>query len=53
MGSGSVITENVPADSLALARGRQAVKAGWAQAFRNRPENLEKAKKDAAKKAGG
>lgn len=50
VGSGSVITENVPADSLALARGRQAVKAGWAEAFRNRPENLEKAKKDAAKK---
>ncbi|MCZ8374377.1 MAG: bifunctional UDP-N-acetylglucosamine diphosphorylase/glucosamine-1-phosphate N-acetyltransferase GlmU [Beijerinckiaceae bacterium] len=53
VGSGSVITENVPANALALARGRQAVKAGWADAFRARPENVEKARKDAAKKGGG
>jgi bifunctional UDP-N-acetylglucosamine pyrophosphorylase / glucosamine-1-phosphate N-acetyltransferase len=30
VGAGSVITENVPADALALARGRQANKLGWA-----------------------
>ena len=30
IGAGSVITENVPADALAVARGRQAVKPGWA-----------------------
>ena len=34
IGSGSVITENVPADALALARGRQVVKEGWAQRLR-------------------
>ncbi len=32
--SGSVITENVPADALALARGRQTVKEGWASRLR-------------------
>jgi bifunctional UDP-N-acetylglucosamine pyrophosphorylase / glucosamine-1-phosphate N-acetyltransferase len=30
VGSGSVITENVPADALAIGRGRQVVKKGWA-----------------------
>jgi bifunctional UDP-N-acetylglucosamine pyrophosphorylase / glucosamine-1-phosphate N-acetyltransferase len=34
VGSGSVITENVPANALALARGRQVVKEGWAQRLR-------------------
>jgi bifunctional UDP-N-acetylglucosamine pyrophosphorylase/glucosamine-1-phosphate N-acetyltransferase len=34
IGSGSVITANVPADALALARGRQVVKEGWAQRLR-------------------
>jgi bifunctional UDP-N-acetylglucosamine pyrophosphorylase / glucosamine-1-phosphate N-acetyltransferase len=28
--AGSVITENVPADALAIGRGRQAIKPGWA-----------------------
>jgi len=32
--AGSVITDNVPADALAIARGRQANKAGWAAARR-------------------
>jgi bifunctional UDP-N-acetylglucosamine pyrophosphorylase/glucosamine-1-phosphate N-acetyltransferase len=44
VGSGSVIVEDVPADALAIARGRQAGKAGWAKAFRDA--------KSAAKKAG-
>lgn len=30
IGSGSVITNDVPADALALGRGRQVVKEGWA-----------------------
>ena len=30
VGSGSVITRDVPADALALGRGRQTVKEGWA-----------------------
>ena len=36
VGSGSVITEEVSADALALARGMQAEKAGWAKRFRER-----------------
>src|SRR6185437_12237283 len=34
VGSGSVITKDVPADALALARGRQVHKEGWAAEFR-------------------
>ncbi len=34
VGSGSVITDDVPADALALGRGRQTVKDGWAKAVR-------------------
>jgi bifunctional UDP-N-acetylglucosamine pyrophosphorylase / glucosamine-1-phosphate N-acetyltransferase len=34
--SGSVITRNVPADALAVARGRQEERPGWAKAFRER-----------------
>ena len=36
IGSGSVITKSVEADALAVARGRQQAKAGWAKAFRER-----------------
>ncbi|WP_414470880.1 bifunctional UDP-N-acetylglucosamine diphosphorylase/glucosamine-1-phosphate N-acetyltransferase GlmU [Microvirga sp. M2] len=36
VGSGSVVTENVPADALALGRGRQVVKEGWAARFREK-----------------
>ena len=32
--AGSVITEDVPADALAIARGTQTVKPGWAATFR-------------------
>lgn len=32
--AGSVITENVPSDALAIGRGRQANKPGWAKARR-------------------
>ena len=31
VGAGSVVTENVPADALALGRGRQVNKPGWAK----------------------
>ena len=34
IGSGSVITENVPADALALARGKQVIKEGGATRLR-------------------
>jgi bifunctional UDP-N-acetylglucosamine pyrophosphorylase/glucosamine-1-phosphate N-acetyltransferase len=34
--SGSVVTDDVPADALALGRGRQTVKEGWAAAERKR-----------------
>lgn len=36
IGSGSVVTEDVPADALAVGRGRQVVRTGWAAAFRER-----------------
>jgi len=32
--AGSIITENVPADALGIARGRQTNKPGWAAAWR-------------------
>jgi bifunctional UDP-N-acetylglucosamine pyrophosphorylase / glucosamine-1-phosphate N-acetyltransferase len=35
VGSGSVITGNVPADALALGRARQVVKANWATRLRS------------------
>jgi bifunctional UDP-N-acetylglucosamine pyrophosphorylase/glucosamine-1-phosphate N-acetyltransferase len=35
-GTGSVITKNVAADALAVARGQQVEKPGWAAAFRAR-----------------
>lgn len=34
IGSGSVVTRDVPEDALAVARGRQIERAGWAAAFR-------------------
>jgi bifunctional UDP-N-acetylglucosamine pyrophosphorylase/glucosamine-1-phosphate N-acetyltransferase len=36
VGTGSVVTEDVPADALAVARGRQSVKEGWAAEVRKR-----------------
>jgi bifunctional UDP-N-acetylglucosamine pyrophosphorylase/glucosamine-1-phosphate N-acetyltransferase len=35
IGTGSVITRPVEADALAIARGRQEAKPGWAKAFRD------------------
>jgi len=43
-GSGSVITEDVPANALALGRGRQVIKEGWAEAFRDRKKASRKPK---------
>jgi bifunctional UDP-N-acetylglucosamine pyrophosphorylase/glucosamine-1-phosphate N-acetyltransferase len=34
IGAGSCITKDVPADALAVARGRQITKEGWAAARR-------------------
>lgn len=45
IGSGSVITKNVDADALAVARGRQMQKAGWATAFRDKMAAIKAAKK--------
>ncbi|HTR15142.1 MAG TPA: bifunctional UDP-N-acetylglucosamine diphosphorylase/glucosamine-1-phosphate N-acetyltransferase GlmU [Roseiarcus sp.] len=36
VGSGSVITKDVEADALVVARGRQETRPGWARAFRAR-----------------
>jgi len=43
--AGSVITQNVPGDALAIARGQQAVKPGWAKKYRE----LKKANKQRGK----
>jgi bifunctional UDP-N-acetylglucosamine pyrophosphorylase/glucosamine-1-phosphate N-acetyltransferase len=40
VGSGSVITADVPADALALGRGRQTIKEGWAKRLRERKFRL-------------
>ncbi|MCC7347343.1 MAG: bifunctional UDP-N-acetylglucosamine diphosphorylase/glucosamine-1-phosphate N-acetyltransferase GlmU [Variibacter sp.] len=45
VGSGSVVTADVPADALAIGRGRQAVKEGWAKRLR---ESLKLTRKHAA-----
>src|SRR5215813_9113927 len=45
VGSGSVIVEDVPADALAIARGRQAMKDGWAKSFREEKSALKKSGK--------
>ena len=47
-GTGSVITGDVPADALALARGQQVVKPGWAAKFRR----LKRAAKAARTESG-
>jgi bifunctional UDP-N-acetylglucosamine pyrophosphorylase/glucosamine-1-phosphate N-acetyltransferase len=40
IGAGSVITDKVPEDSLAIARERQIVKEGWAKKnWHNRKSN--------------
>ena len=48
-GSGSVIVRDVPDDTLAVARGDQSNKVGWAAAFRER----KRAEKAARKAKGG
>ncbi|MBI3453220.1 MAG: bifunctional UDP-N-acetylglucosamine diphosphorylase/glucosamine-1-phosphate N-acetyltransferase GlmU, partial [Rhodospirillales bacterium] len=35
-GAGSIVTRDVPADALVVARGREEVKRGWAKSFRAR-----------------
>jgi bifunctional UDP-N-acetylglucosamine pyrophosphorylase/glucosamine-1-phosphate N-acetyltransferase len=39
VGSGSVVTRDVAPDALAIARGRQVEKPGWAKTFRAEREN--------------
>jgi bifunctional UDP-N-acetylglucosamine pyrophosphorylase/glucosamine-1-phosphate N-acetyltransferase len=39
VGAGSVITEDVEADALAVARAPQKQKTHWAKALRNRRKN--------------
>jgi bifunctional UDP-N-acetylglucosamine pyrophosphorylase / glucosamine-1-phosphate N-acetyltransferase len=47
-GAGSTITKDVPDDALAVGRGRQIMKSGWAAEFRAK----QRAKKDALKSKG-
>jgi bifunctional UDP-N-acetylglucosamine pyrophosphorylase/glucosamine-1-phosphate N-acetyltransferase len=49
--AGSVITENVPADALALARGRQVNKLGWAKARRRELAAAKKPAKSSKRRA--
>jgi bifunctional UDP-N-acetylglucosamine pyrophosphorylase/glucosamine-1-phosphate N-acetyltransferase len=46
--AGSVITENVPAEALGIARGRQVNKPGWAAARRKEMQRGAKSKSSAA-----
>ena len=50
IGAGSTVTENVPADALALARGRQVNKPGWAAARRREIAAAAKAAKSRPRK---
>jgi bifunctional UDP-N-acetylglucosamine pyrophosphorylase/glucosamine-1-phosphate N-acetyltransferase len=50
VGAGSVITKNVPADALGLARGLQVNKLGWAAARRRELAAAAKPKKSRARK---
>jgi bifunctional UDP-N-acetylglucosamine pyrophosphorylase/glucosamine-1-phosphate N-acetyltransferase len=49
--AGSTITENVPADGLGIARGRQMNKVGWASRKRRELASASGAKKITAKKS--
>ena len=51
--SGSVVTDNVPADALAVARGRQALREGWAVEFRAQKSAEKAATAAAATAAAG
>lgn len=45
VGSGSVITKDVEANALAVARGKQFAKSGWATSFRDKMAEIKAAKK--------
>ena len=53
IGSGSVVTNDVPADALALGRGRQVEREGWAKSFRERKLEAKKQKPEGGKKSKG
>jgi len=53
VGAGSTITDNVPSDGLAIARGRQVNKPGWAAKKRRELAAAEKPKKAAKKSKRG
>ncbi|MGH9494529.1 MAG: hypothetical protein ACRD3B_05985, partial [Candidatus Sulfotelmatobacter sp.] len=48
--AGSIITENVPADALGIARGRQVNKLGWARARRRKAASETKHAKPAKRR---
>jgi len=51
--AGSTITENVPADALAIARGRQSIKRGWAAKRRRELQRAAKPKRRAQTRKSG
>ena len=42
IGAGSVVTEDVPAEALALGRARQVVKPGWTKAWRDKTRKAQR-----------
>jgi bifunctional UDP-N-acetylglucosamine pyrophosphorylase/glucosamine-1-phosphate N-acetyltransferase len=50
-GSGSVITQDVSPNALALGRGRQVEKPGWAAEFRSKKQAARKARQSVSKEA--
>jgi bifunctional UDP-N-acetylglucosamine pyrophosphorylase/glucosamine-1-phosphate N-acetyltransferase len=44
VGSGSVITRDVPDDALAVERGQQTMREGWAKRFRDIKSKTKKPK---------
>ena len=51
--AGSTLTENVPAEALALARGRQVNKPGWARQRRNALKNAQRTSRKKAPRPRG
>lgn len=52
IGAGSVVTDDVPDDALALGRARQVTREGWAKSFRERKKSAKAARGRAGKSEG-
>jgi bifunctional UDP-N-acetylglucosamine pyrophosphorylase/glucosamine-1-phosphate N-acetyltransferase len=52
VGAGSVVTDDVPEDALALGRARQILRGGWAKTFRERKKSAKAARSRKGKDGG-